>query len=513
MAYRWAALVFGAACALGGCTSAGIISPGPDGGTSSLSFDSTGPLTLAPNETATIALSGMGVSAATISLAGNYLDAFLDRDHVDLSNGAGSITLQAPSSPTTFSVIANAGPSTARLDVSVSATGFATVRVSVDYQGKRLVPIVAASAFVETTCAQLAGAATDGSPLVVGTYGEKLVIPSVPTDGRVAINVRVAHYATGCVDVTSLTPNETDDVDVSVFDLPLDLADTSLEARFTFTPDTSDGVELASYFEQNVAAAILAASFPSSSTEAAHLLDAMAAASTSPTQFANARSQKGWDAAAGTWLGQHAPSMHDRITKWIGEAAQAGAGDLIGHIDGDPSKPIFTPTTLGALDATKAGVSAPLPFAWSGQANDVLSISGNVTIVPSQLACLAADQGAQADVQGATNVPDALVSTMDCAGLGSALAQSGYAFGQCDGACMGDLCSSAITNLWADAAASLSQPNDALTLSISAAAPATVGDAADVESYTGTWVGAFGFATTQIATKGAAKAAHGTVPN
>ena len=56
---------------------------------------------------------------------------------------------------------------------------------------------------------------------MLGTYGEKLVIPSVPVDGQVAINVRIALYATGCVDVTSLTPNVTQDVTVTVFDLPL----------------------------------------------------------------------------------------------------------------------------------------------------------------------------------------------------------------------------------------------------------------------------------------------------
>jgi len=102
---------------------------------------------------------------------------------------------------------------------------------------------------------------------------------------------------------------------------------------------------------------------------------------------------------------------------------------------------------------------------------------------------------------------------MDCTGLGSALAQGGYAYGSCDGACAGDLCSTAIANLWTAAAASLTKTSDALTLSISVAAPVTVGDAADVEAYAGSWVGTFGYTTTQIATKGVAKAANGTVPN
>jgi hypothetical protein len=394
----------------------------------------------------------------------------------------------------------------------VSATGFATVRVTVDYQGKRPVPIVAASTFVETTCAQLTGMA-DGSPLVVGTYGEKLVIPSVPTDGQVAVAVRIAHYALGCVDVPFLTPDETDDVTVSVFDLPLDLESSTLESRFTFTPDVQDQAALTSYFEQIVAGAVLSASFPSSSSDTTRLLDAMSTASNSATQFAAARSQNGWDATASAWLGQHTPSMHDRASKWLTEGAQAGVGDLTGHIDGAASKPIFTPKMLGAIDAQVAGVSAPLPFAWTGQANDVLSISGDVSIVPSQLACAAADLRAQADVQNATGVADALSQVIDCSGLGAALAQNGYAFGTCDASCMADLCATGIADLWTAGTKALSKSSDVLTLSLSVAAPVQVGDTAQVESYTGSWVGSFAYGTSQVGTKGVAKGATGTLPN
>lgn len=512
MTYRWAALVLGAACVLG-CSVNGIITPGPDGGTASVQFDAQGVLTLAPKESAVLDISGAGASSATISLTGNYLDAFLDADAVDLSSGHASVTLHAPSSPTTFSVIATTGQSTARLDVAVSATGFATVRVTVDYQGKRPTPVVAASTFVETTCAQLSGAAVDGSPLVAGTYGQELAIPSVPTDGQVAVVVRIAHYAVGCVDVPSLTPDETTDVTVSVFDLPLDLASTTLESRFTFAPDSQDQLALTAYLEQFVAGAVLSASFSSSSTDASRLLDAMSTASNSPTQFASARSQNGWDATVSSWLSQHAPSMHDRASKWLTEAAQLGIGDLTGHIDGSASKPIFTPKTLGAIDAQTAGVSAPLPFAWTGQASDVLSISGDVTIVPSQLACAVADLRAQADVPTATGVADALSQVMDCSGLGAALAQNAYAFGTCDASCVADLCATGIGSLWTAGTNALSKSSDVLTLSLSVAAPAQVGDAAQVESYAGSWVGSFAYGSSQIGTKGVAKGAYGTLPN
>ncbi len=512
MTYRWAALALGAAL-LAACSDAGIYSPGPDGGTASVQFDAQGVLTLAPKENVTLDLSASGASIATLSLVGNYLDAFLDTDTLDVSNGHAQVTLRAPSSPTTFSLVATAGQSTARLDVAVSATGFATVRVTMDYQGKRPVPIVAASTFIETTCAQLSSAPLDGAPLVVGTYGEKLVIPSVPTDGQVAVVVRIAHYAHGCVDVPSLAPNETDDVTVSVFDIPLDLASSTLESRFTFAPDSQDAQTLATYFQELVGGAVLSASFPSSTSDPTRLLDAMSIASNSPTQFAAARNQQGWDATVTSWLSQHAPSMHDRAAKWLGEAAQTSVGDLTGHIDGDASKPVFTPKMVGTIDAKAAGVTAPLPFAWTGQANDVLSISGDVAIVPSVFTCAAADLRAQADVTTSTGVADALSQSMDCAGLGATLAQNGYAFGQCDAACMADLCASGISSLWAAGANALSKPSDVLTLSISVAAPAQVGDAAQVESYSGSWVGSFGYGSYQVGTKGLAKGAYGTLPN
>jgi hypothetical protein len=519
MTYGWPSVVrsagvalLAAACALG-CDFSDGGTPPPDGGAASIQFDASGVLALAPKDTAVIDLSAVGVENATLSLAGNYLDAFLDADAIDLSSGHGEVTLRAPSSPTTFSVLAASGTASARLDVAVSATGFATVRVTMNYQGKRAVPIVAASTFVETTCAQLDGKTDDGAPLVVGTYGEKLVIPSVPTDGQVAVNVRIAHYALGCFDVASLTPGETRDVTVDVFDLPLDLAGSTLETRFTFTPDTQNEAALQAYFVQVVDAAVLAASFSSTTAEPGTLLSAMSAASTSPSAFDAARSQNGWDSTTSAWLGQQGASMHDRAAQWLLEAAQAGTGDLTGHLEGAATKPVFTPKMLGSLDATTAGVTAPLPFMWSGQANDVLSISGAVTVVPSQLAAAGADLRAAAEVNGATGVADALATVMDCAGLGDDLAQGGYAFGTCDGACMGGLCTTAIANLWDAGANSLTKTSDALSLSLSVAAPAEVVDTPQVQSYAGSWVGSFSYGTYQIGTKGVAKGAYGTIPN
>jgi hypothetical protein len=484
-----------------------------NGVTSSVTFDQDGVLALAPSQTVAVNLHS-DVDTVTLSLAGDYLDAFLDSDSVDTSSGQGTFKLHAPSSPSTFSILAVAGNASARLDVAVSATGFATVDVTVNYTGDRPIPEVAASVFLETTCALLDGAAMDGSPLVLGTQGEQLVIPSVPTDGHVAVAVRIAHYATGCVDIASLSPNETHSVTVDVFDLPLDLGDTTLETRFTFTPIIADATTLAGYFDQTVSGAVLAAAFPTTQTESYDLLDAMGAASTSPSDFAAARSSMGWNSATQSWLDAHTPTLTARASAWLHASANAGLGDLTGHLAADPMTPTFTPKTLGALDATKAGISAPVPFSWTGQPADVLSVTGNVTIVPSALACAGADVVAQTDVPTSTGVATALALGIDCTGLGSALVPAGYGFDTCDATCVAALCVSALDAMWTSGAAALSKPSEALTLAITVAAPVQVGDTANVTSFMGAWVGSFSYGyTSKIATQGVAKGAYGVVPN
>jgi len=518
MAFSWprtlltAFLIGAAAC------SASMHNPPPpgDGGTGpTVAFDQTGVLTLAPGDTVSIGLTTTGVvDHVAVALSGNYLDAFLDANDLPLQAGRAAVMLRAPSAATTFSLLAVAGTASARLDVSVSATGFADVRVTTDYLGKRPVPLLTASAFFETTCAELTTAPPkDGSPLVVGTYGETLVLPSVPTDGHVAISVRIAHYAVGCADIDGLVPNQTRDVAVSVYDLPFDLADTTLEARFTFAPDPADAQALAAYLAQ-VDGTVLNAFSPSAGGEAGMLLDAMAAASGAPQQFDTQRTQMGWDGAVQTWLGAHAPSMHDRAGQWLSAGLANGFGDLVAHLasGNTPGNCALTPELLGTLDATAAGIIAS-PFVWAGAPNDVLQLSGVVAIVPSKLATVAADARAVVDVPQSTGVASALAAAMDCTGLGAALASGGYSFGVCDASCTAALCATAIADRWQGAAQSLANSSDTLVLTVSASAPATVADFADVQSYDGSWVGQLSFYSSQIGTKGATRANHGSLPN
>ncbi|HEX7601597.1 MAG TPA: hypothetical protein VF316_08330, partial [Polyangiaceae bacterium] len=199
-------VVLSAACSGAGSGAAPV---GGDAQAAALSFDvDGGVLTATPSQEVKVGILSHGtIGSVTLSLDGDYADASLDRATTTVDgSGDGEFVLRAPSVPATFSVVAVASGVKARLDVAVSRDGFATVRVTPDYKGKRPVPIVAASVFLQTTCADLAKLPPkDGAPLVVGTPAETLVLPKVPAGAAVAVSVRIAHYASGCVDLDALT--------------------------------------------------------------------------------------------------------------------------------------------------------------------------------------------------------------------------------------------------------------------------------------------------------------------
>ena len=142
--------------------------PRGDAPAATLSFDvDGGVLTAAPREELKVGIRSHGtIGPVTLSLDGDCADASLDRATTKVDgSGDGEFFLRAPSIPATFSVVAVASAIRARLDVAVSRHGFATIPVLPDYKGKRPVPIVAASVFLQTTCA------TSTSRMTVNDFG------------------------------------------------------------------------------------------------------------------------------------------------------------------------------------------------------------------------------------------------------------------------------------------------------------------------------------------------------
>jgi hypothetical protein len=445
----------------------------------------------------TIAIMDPAAEDISVFLDGAYADGSLSAGTATASNGRASVTLHAPSQMATFSIHAQtASGNDARLDVAVSAAGFASITVTASYAGNRATGSVVGSVFLGTSCAQLAKAPlTDGSPLVVGGVGAPFVISSVPAGAPVAVVSRIAHYASGCVDVPALTATVARQVSTSLYDLPMALADANLDVQFTLDSNSATSTGWNAMLASGTTD--VSNSFFASGNEATALLDAMQAATpggasgTNGAQFATGRQTNDWATVTSSWLASHTPSLQARASTWLSAAAPNAFGNLSAHIGAGPSAGLasITLTSFASIDAKSAGLSSSVPFGFVADSTDVVHLSGTVLISPSNLIAAAADANAAADVSGATDVPSALASQIDCTGFASSLVGSGTCYAGCDAGCTSQLCASALSKMWQSAKNASSDVSHLATVDLAASAKATVGDDAQPVSFSGSWTG------------------------
>ena len=513
MSFAWTPrIALGCALIACGCSSSSADSAmgPPSSGTSSVaavSFDDGGTLTALPSQSITLGITVVGADTnVTVWLEGDYLDASLSADTVASQGGHASVVLRAPALATTFTIGARiAGAADARMTVAVGAGGFGTINVVPHYSGPRATTAYRASLFVHSTCDDLAkGALKDGVPAVDGTPFSKIVIPDVPAGAHVAVAVRVGHYIRGCSDVDAIVPQRTTDVAVSLYDVPMALDQTDLDVTLTFDPTSYEG-DWGPMFD---AAAGRASSAFLSGTESYALLDAIRATialSADKQTFDQARTSGGWDAKVTTWLGAHAPSMHERVQTWMAAAKSDPIGSLLIHLTAtsESGNASASPTSFGGIAAADVGITAPSAFAWSADAADAVHLSGNVLLQATPLVTHLANAHAVSAVPQSTDVASALANAIDCTGLMANVVASGVLYGQCGAACAADACRTAIASAWS-AACAPSIAADVATLKLTASGIAQVGDAAEPVTFTGAWLGQVSAATGQFATKGTA---------
>ena len=491
----------------------------------SVAFDNPGALRASPLQSVDVGVTVTGPDTnVTFLLESDYADASLSMGDVTTSGDHATVTLHAPSVAATFTLLARAaGAIDARLDVAVSASGFATVRVMPMYVGHRAIPNVVASAFVATTCEALAqGALQDGAPQETGGAAGPIILSSVPAGSHLAIFARVGHYASGCADVAALAPDASSDVPLTILDLPIAIDETNLESSFSFEPDATGATAWSAMLDGAITEAATAF-VPPTSTEAGALLDAMRAAvpSASQTGFDTARGAGGWDMLAATWLGQHAPTLEARALGWLNEGKASDLGTLAAHLHacdgssscgGDKTSLGYVTVTLetfASWTASDIGMSVrSMQFAWAADANDTVHLSGSVHLWPTALVTHSADARAALDVHGATDVATAVAMQVDCGGLASAILGTATAsYPGCGPTCTASLCKTGLGAMWSRASGASETGNDDHIIAMTASAPATVDDTAQPVQFSGAWVGHVGATTnTTFAMKGAATA-------
>jgi hypothetical protein len=497
------AAVLGLSACSSSPTTSGSKAPSTDGATgATLTFDSSGELTLSPLQSQSVSVHLTGDDAQVqLWLSGEYADASLSDGNVTTSSGGGSFTLHAPSVATTFSIFARAPDSAdARLDVAVSASGFATISVVSTYAGKRPMPSVTASVFVTSKCADLAGdlangSLGDGAPSIVGALTTPIVLESVPAGSHLAVSVRVEEYAAGCVDLDAIPAMTTSNVVLSIVDRPMALDATSLAVRFGVEVDSTAESDASAMLDAAIARAE-AAFIPQASGGAGALLDAMAAAAPpgSAAQFDGARTQNDWDTTTSAWIEAQGASLESLVDGWLHAGAMSAIGDVTakltvaaGQTAGEASLALGTFSTL---DAATAGVTVPSPFSWTADANDVVHLAGSLRLAPTALVCAAAAAPATMAIPNANGVADALAQSIDCAGLSTALVgATGSSYTGCDVDCTASLCATALTAMWQTAHDASTNASDFVAISMTTSAPATVDDDAAPASFTGAWVG------------------------
>jgi len=440
------------------------------------------------------------------------LDAVLDATDVQTdAQGIAHVTLIAPSKPTTFSVRASNPRSSGDWQgVTVNTTGTTSLRVQPSYTGERPISKWTATAKAGVSCSDLPGnPPPDGDFVVSAKPGAKLVLTKVPVRVNLAVTVRAGHYVGGCVNVLALSEGDDTQVLVYASDRALNLAATNLSLSF----GASDAHPAFDKLLQSSIAAAETALLGDAKNDVAALLEDMreAAPSGDREEFDVARTGNGWDSALENAFGKGgARRMRDPALRWLsaGVAALNAPDALLGKLTASGSRATFTPSGVGGVSASDAGLVGPFAVTWSADSNDTVLLGMDLSWQASRLVSALALAPARAEFPEAQSVERALSLAVDCAEVGQVLVAAGTspgaAFTNCDQSCVVSACESALVRAWNRARDSSGAVSD--TLSLTATAKAAVGDDARATALTGSWVGQLSTANDDAQVSGALSA-------
>jgi hypothetical protein len=516
MVYRpkfWTLACLFALTACGGddATAAGSGGTSGAGGTgggalpATLGFDETGALLLTPGERRTVTVIATPARRYQVRLAlqGDFRDASLSKSEVfTADNGRASFEVLGPSAPTAFSVRASVDDQvSSKLGVSVSADGFATLRIEPSYNGKRPVSSWVASVRTGTACSELLGnPPEDGDLLGTAPAGDPLEISAVPVGPALAVTLRAGQYLSGCKDVSELSAGKETPVSIAVTDVPLKVDETDLFVTLTLDEPSTPWSQLFASTLEAMEASVVSGG----KDDVDALLNAMHAAvpQGDAAGFAALRSSETWDVLVHAKLGTDADTaLRSKLTAWVAQgmadfSARALAGRLLSAGPSASGKAFFELQAFAGIGANEAGLPEQTLASWSADPGDTVLLGMNLFVMPSRLMSAAAHSPALLDVPGASSVDVALGIALPCVEVAQVIATAGkdplLAHAKCDSVCVRALCETAVTSIWMtarDASASNAAQNASLV--VSATGAANVDDQSRPASFEGSWVGNF----------------------
>jgi len=428
------------------------------------------------------------------SLSGDALDAVLLETDVAAStlDGTAETLLTAPSAPRSFAVrVTTTGADPTLFEVAVPSTGLAKLAVSLGYEGSRSITEYTATAWENTTCADLTGAPPeDGS---VSVTSSTWPVPLEVTAGvPLAVILRAGKYIWGCTTVDAATEGVVKEVQVTLTDVPIKL-DTS-QIRFTLSlTDASPFTNALGPAREALLAALLGTD-SADVDDVEVLLDAMRDNADDSSSFSSTRRAETWDSVLREVLPNAAEALRGPLRGWIDSGVLELDLDeaIVGELQGagvEGADPAFTLDSVFGLSPSRSTFAPNGPARWTAQADDTVLIGVELSFDPGGFLLGAATAPALDDTD-ATDLASALAAALSCKTVAKTLLAHGESskssYGSCDEACTEALCRVGVRDLYAKASAPAPELG---TLDLALSGAGGVGVWANLTALSGNWIG------------------------
>jgi hypothetical protein len=429
----------------------------------------------------TVQVEPTGAYDIGLALLGNSIDAALSESVLPNVSSTGQFLITASSVPTAFEVRASVESSVALLSVSVSNDGFATVNVNGVYKGTRQASEWVASLHTGVTCVELGtgnGPPKDGALATTSDEGKPLVrIPNVPIapNSPAAILLRGDYLIHGCANLPVLTPDQTIDLPVELYDVDITYGSQPLSATFVLNAEADAWAAQLAMLRPEIVAGFV----QSAATDSELLLSSMTSsigAADNQLEFNQRRQNGAWDSIVATQAGtvcSGSTCLRDTVDRWLSSgAASVKQGNTIeARLSLSSSSVLLNQIqlTLDSMQGLAAGAwiaSTNVPLSGGVRANDDFGGQAYVSFNDGLLLRLLAQVAAATEYPDASDLPEALATVIDCDSLAVQLNTAAPAIAtSCGVSCLGQLCRTSLRNLWSNTeAVARARPNSQLNL-------------------------------------------------